>query len=181
MAAIRDIHNEWRDSLVPASYRGAVFHVETSSRSSGRRTVIHQYPKRNIPYSEDLGREAIKWKITGYLIHGDRGIPGNLLTQIDDLIFALEADDAGILIHPLLGAMLVMVENYSYSDSRTRGGYVEFEMSFVEAGSPVMSQSFSDAGSSLQSASSDAEQAGVSGIQTGSSGLTADGKQAGIV
>ena len=47
MGSIRDIHNVWRDNLVPASFRGAVFHVESSSRASGRRTVLHQYPKRN--------------------------------------------------------------------------------------------------------------------------------------
>ena len=83
MGSIRDIRNVWRDNLVPASFRGAVFHVETSGRRSGRRTVVHEYPKRNIPYSEDMGRSAVKWSFTAYLILGDKGIGGNLLTQID--------------------------------------------------------------------------------------------------
>jgi prophage DNA circulation protein len=138
MSSIRDIHNVWRDSLVPASFRGAVFHVETSGRSSGRRTVLHQYPKRNEPYAEDMGREAVRWTFNGYLIHGDHGIAGNLLSQIAELQIALEADEAGMLIHPMIGAMLVMCEKYSYSDSRSKGGFVEFDMQFVEAGMPGM-------------------------------------------
>jgi len=138
MASIRDSHNVWRDNLVPASFRGAVFHVETSARASGRRTVVHEYPKRNIPYAEDMGRSAVRYQITGYLILRDKGIRGNLLTQIADMINALESDDAGVLIHPTLGEMLAMCERYSYSDKRTAGGYVEFDMQFVEAGSGLL-------------------------------------------
>ena len=174
MASIRDLHNPWRDSLIPASFRGALFHVETSSRSSGRRTVVHQYPKRNVPYSEDMGREAIKWSFTAYLILRDKGFPGNLVTQTAQLIGALEQDDAGILIHPFLGTMLVMCEKYSYSDSRPRGGYVEFVMTFVEAGSPG-NVGFGDASSQLGSASSNAETAGTSSINSGTSGVLAGG------
>lgn len=149
---------------MPASFRGALFHVETSSRGGGRRTVVHQYPKRNIPYSEDMGREAIKWQFTGYLILRDKGFPGNLMTQIADLINALDADDAGMLVHPILGDMLVMCDKYSYSDKRTQGGFVEFDMSFVEAGGPALSQSFVDATSNLQQSAGEAENAGVLSI-----------------
>jgi prophage DNA circulation protein len=135
MASIRDNHNVWRDNLVPASFRGAVFHVETSARASGRRTVVHEYPKRNVPYAEDMGRSAVRYQITGYLILRDMGIRGNLLSQIGDMINALETDGPGVFIHPTLGEMLAMCERYSYSDKRTAGGYVEWDMQFVEAGS----------------------------------------------
>lgn len=162
MASIRDIHNEWRDRLVPAAFRGAVFHVETSSRRSGRRTVVHQYPKRNIPYAEDMGREAIKWSFTAYLIHGDRGV-GSVLAAVNSLIAACEADDAGILIHPTLGSMLCMCESYGYTDQRQKGGYFEFELTFIEAGSPAL-VGFSDATSGLTNAASNAENAAVTSI-----------------
>ena len=169
MAAISDIRNVWRDNLIPASFRGAIFHVEVSSRSSGRRTVLHQYPKRNLPYAEDMGREAVRWQFTGYLILRDKGIGGNLLTQIAALIGALEADDAGILVHPTLGTMLVMCERYSYGDKRQQGGYVEFDMQFVEAGSPAMT-GFADAGSQMTNSASAAENTGVSSINSATSG-----------
>jgi len=182
MASIRDIHNVWRDNLVPASFRGAVFHVESSSRASGRRTVVHQYPKRNQPYSEDMGREVVRWNFTGYLILRDKGIGGNLLSQIGNLLGALEADEAGMLIHPTLGAMLVMCERYSYSDKRTAGGYVEFDMQFVEAGSPAMMPSI-DIGSNLSSSAGAAESSAASSMSSSmaSSGLTSSGQQAGIL
>ena len=163
MGSIRDIRNVWRDNLCPASFRGAVFHVETSARASGRRTVLHQYPKRNQPYAEDMGREAVRWQFTGYLILRDKGIGGNLLSQIGNLIGALEADEAGMLMHPTLGAMLVMCERYSYSDKRTSGGYVEFDMQFVEAGSPAIAFAM-DAGANLTSSAGAAETSGVSSI-----------------
>jgi prophage DNA circulation protein len=170
MASIRDIHNPWRDSLVIASFRGAQFHTETSGRRSGRRVVVHQYPKRNIPYSEDLGREAIKWSFTGYLIQGDRGLPGNVMSQLDDLISALESDDAGFLIHPLIGAMLVLCDNYSYADKRTAGGYFEFDMQFVEAGTPAGMPGI-DAGGQLSDAAGGAEQSAASNIKTDTASL----------
>jgi prophage DNA circulation protein len=170
MGSIRDIHNEFRDNLAPASFRGAVFHVETSTMASGRRVVIHQYPKRNTPYSEDMGREVVRWTFTGYLILGDRGIGGGFLGSIANLISALEADDAGILVHPTLGAMLVMCERYSYSDKRTAGGYVEFDMQFVEAGSPAMIPLIDGAAMLLQSAGS-AEMSAMGAIQTNTASL----------
>jgi prophage DNA circulation protein len=182
MGSIRDVHNVWRDSLVPASFRGAVFHVETSGRASGRRVVLHQYPKRNDPYAEDMGREAIRWTFSGYLIHGDRGIGGNLLSQIAQLQRALEADEAGMLMHPMLGAMLVMCEKYSYTDSRTKGGYVEFDMQFVEAGTPGMAGA-ADQGSALSQSATSAENtsSGALSSDLGSSGLTSSGAPAGII
>jgi prophage DNA circulation protein len=137
--------------------------------------VIHQYPKRNIPYAEDMGRDAVRWTFTGYVIHGDRGFPGNVLSQIAQLISALEADDAGFLIHPTLGGMLCMCDKYSYSDKRTTGGYFEFDMSFVEAGSPAMSQSFADAGAMLSNSASGAENSAVSSINQGTSSITKGG------
>jgi prophage DNA circulation protein len=148
-----------------------VFHVETSTRASGRRIVVHQYPKRNIPYAEDMGRDAVKWSFTAYLILRDKGIAGNLLTQIADLIDSLESDEAGMLIHPTLGEMLCMCDRYSYSDQRMKGGYVEFEMQFVEAGAAVMSMALTDASGMLSQSADGAEAGAVSSINSGTASL----------
>lgn len=163
MASISDIRNEWRDALKPASFRGEVFHVEGSGRQSGRRTVSHEYPKRNKPYAEDMGRHAVRWNFVGYILLNDHRLQvsasthgknprntvaqyGNLLQQRDRLIEALEKDGPGMLVHPSLhtykglgdespsGAMMVMCERYSISESRQKGGYYELDMTFVEAG-----------------------------------------------
>jgi prophage DNA circulation protein len=163
VASIRDIHNAWRDSLIIASFKGAPFHVEASSRQSGRRTVVHEYPKRNSPYSEDMGRHAVRWSFTAYVIHGDR-LLGNVMALVDGLILALESDDAGVLIHPLLGTMLCMCDRYSYSDNRSKGGYFEFDLSFVEAGAAVSSVGFADAGATLGNSTQAAENNAASSI-----------------
>lgn len=65
----------WRRRLQMASFKSAPFYVDQQGRSSGRRTVLHQYPKRDIPYAEDMGREAMRYQITAYLIMAPNWIP----------------------------------------------------------------------------------------------------------
>ena len=146
--------------------------------------VNHQYPKRNTNYAEDMGRESTRWNFNGYLILRDKGIGGNLLSQIANLLGALEADEAGMLIHPTLGAMLVMCERYSYSDKRTAGGYVEFDMQFLEAGQPAAGAGI-DAGANLTDSAGAAETSASSSMSSslpgGSSGMTSTGQPAGII
>ena len=49
----------WRDRLLDASFRGAAFRVEShSAEAAGRRAAVHQYPGRDTPYAEDLGRRV---------------------------------------------------------------------------------------------------------------------------
>jgi prophage DNA circulation protein len=173
MASIREIHNSWRDSLVPASFRGVPFHVESSKREGGRRHVLFEYPKSNRVFSEDMGRQATRFTFTAYVIHGDHGF-GDVMAQIRALNTALDDDDAGMLVHPWLGQMLVICDKWSYSDSRTRGGYYEYDLTFVEAGSAGLS-SFVDTGSQMQMNSNAAENQGVSNVNSGTSNLQKGG------
>jgi hypothetical protein len=201
LGAIIDIHNEWRDSLRIASFRGVYFHVETSGRSSGRRTVTHQYPKRNLPYAEDMGREAVHWQFTAYIVLNDKkmhasanrtatGAPfASLIAQRNALVEALEMDGPGELIHPSLsigfgggnngssygGPMLVMVERYSIAESRQKGGYYEFDMQFVEAGA-LPSPPRVDSRKILTDATSSMDKATLAAVngqfaQTGAAGI----------
>lgn len=141
MSAIGDPHlsNPWRDILrsKPASFRSIVFHVENGGITSGRRTVVHEYPKRNQPYAEDMGRSARRFQLAGYLIYRPSNPFYEYAVQRQLLIDALDQDDAGLLVHPVFapgGSLLVMCERYSMVETRERGGYTEFSMQFVEAG-----------------------------------------------
>lgn len=166
MTSIRDIHNPWRDVMRPAFFRGATFHVDVSNRSGGRRQVVHTYPKRNIPYTEDMGRAPVAFQITGYCIGP------NYLILRDALIAALEEDGAGTLQvpWPVLGQnMDVVAGPYSMAESREKGGFCTFEMEFTEAGkpgfsgiAPLASAEMLGAASSLQSAIS-SQMAGLVG------------------
>lgn len=145
MAQINDpqLMNPWRRQLMsaPASFRRVVFHAEAASRNSGRRTVVHEYPKRADtlgPYAEDMGKHAIRFSFSGYLVYRPSNPLYEYTSQRARLIVALEREDAGTLIHPVFapGGMLVMCERYSVSESRERGGFTQFDMNFVQAGRP---------------------------------------------
>src|SRR4249919_523830 len=97
MATIQEISPApWRMRLRPASYAGVVFHVEHQGRSSGRRVVLHEYPKRDTPYAEDMGRAAIRYQMTGYLIGPSYHIAKKALMN------ALESSTGAPLIDPYL-------------------------------------------------------------------------------
>lgn len=140
---IKDIHTPWRDvydrtepgsGLAHAMFRTADFFVETNSRQGGRRVALHEYPKRNTPYAEDMGRAAIKFTVQGYCIGP------NYLTAKDRLVDALEMNGPGTLWLPLMHKLTdieVMVGAYSVTESRERGGICMVEMSFVEYGDPA--------------------------------------------
>jgi prophage DNA circulation protein len=134
--------NPWRKIISgqPAQFRDVIFHVETGGRSSGRRAVVHEYPKRNDPYTEDMGRHAQRFQFAGYLIYRPSNPVYEYTSQRARLLSALEADDAAILIHPVfapLPGILCMCERFTMTESRERGGYTQFDMSFVEAGKAV--------------------------------------------
>jgi hypothetical protein len=77
----------WRDALLPAMYDGVPFWVESASRESGRRTVVHEYPKRDRPYGEDMGQRAVEYSVRGYIVSfmNDSGIVSNTTGAADFL------------------------------------------------------------------------------------------------
>jgi prophage DNA circulation protein len=112
------------------SFRGARFRLDSYSTETGRRVDVREYPLRNIPQSEDLGRKARRFAFTAYIV-GDNWESGR-----DQLLNACEGDGPGTLVHPFHGEHLVMCESCTVSESRSGGiRYCAFELAFVEAGS----------------------------------------------
>ena len=140
MSQITEIPNTpWRDALMPASYRNAQFHVEAGSRENGRRIVVHEFPKRDVPYSEDMGRKAFEFTVRCYCIaypfNTDRVLyQRDYRIGRDALIDELEREGAGILQLPLLPPMSVVVQKYRITEEQKTGGYCTFDISFVESG-----------------------------------------------
>jgi prophage DNA circulation protein len=144
----------WRTLLVPAFFRMAPFHVDANSRQSGRRVVLHEFPKRDTPYAEDMGRKARSFPVTGYVIGPDYQIFRELL------VAALEMEGSGLLILPTLlqrDTILVQPRDYTVRETRQAGGMAEFEMNFVESGSSIVSTIIDSISQSLGAA--DATQA----------------------
>jgi prophage DNA circulation protein len=141
MTTIRDIRNPWRDALLPASFDGNLFHVEAGSKENGRRIVVHEFPKKELPYAEDLGRRAIEFSVRGYCIsfmfdtdnplyQRDYRIARDLLRD------RLETEGSGTLQMPSLPPMRVVCPRYRLSEEERLGGYCVFDMQFVEFGAP---------------------------------------------
>lgn len=144
MGDIKDIHNPWRDRLKTARFRNALFHVEVGSRENGRRVVVHEFPKKELPYAEDMGRRAKMFSVRAYCITYPRNIGGfgGTLYNIDyrvtrDLLLtALEAIGPGMLQLPTLPAENVVCSRYRLTEEEKLGGYCLFDIEFAEFGLP---------------------------------------------
>lgn len=129
----------WRSKWQPARFRGARFHVEVAVRESGRRIVPHEFPKRDVPYAEDMGRRAREFTVRGYIIVYPRDGSGDLqhknyIPARDALIKALEEEGPAELQLPLLGVLNVACTRYRVTEESRSGGYCAFDMSFTEYG-----------------------------------------------
>lgn len=119
----------WRDELRPASFRGVAFKVDAHSLGLGRRKARHEYPQRDLPYMEDMGRKAREYKVEAYVIGSD------YMSVRDALIKALETGGAGQLVHPYFGTLQVEVlDDCQISESTREGGMARIAISFIEAG-----------------------------------------------
>ena len=54
-----------------ASFRGVPFEVTSSNLSIGRRTQTFEYPQRDDPFTEDMGRSKRTIRITAFVVGYD--------------------------------------------------------------------------------------------------------------
>jgi prophage DNA circulation protein len=119
----------WRDRLVPASFRGVPFQISSSAGDFGRRSVQHEYPLRDEPYSEDLGRKKQEFQIEAFVIGED------YMDQRNKLIKACEGKSGrGRLEHPYYGTKFVVCTGCKVSETTEEGRMARISLSFVEAG-----------------------------------------------
>lgn len=121
----------WRlriDQDLRGSYRGVPFYVDQHQGNAGRRWLIHEYPRRDKPYSEDMGRRAKEWRLTLFVI-GE-----NYDRERDRLIEAFDAPGAATLVHPYLGTFQAVAEDVAFSESADQGGMCTFHVTFSESG-----------------------------------------------
>lgn len=131
------------DDLRPASFRGVAFHVQASDMGAGRRNQVHEYPQRDKPWVEDLGRATREISFDAFVVGAD------YVAQANKLIEALEAEGPGTLVHPWLGTMTVSLKEPARLSFDSALGQARVSLSFVESGE----LSFPAAGASTQSQS----------------------------
>lgn len=121
----------WLDSIQSASFRDVPFYVQEHDSTGGRRVASHEFPSRDLPFTEDMGRKQRKYSLNALVIGADYQL------DRDALIDALEEPGAGLLVHPYLGWIKVVIESYTVSESTAQGGMATFSIACVEAGEPA--------------------------------------------
>ena len=121
--------------VTTASWRGVPFAVRTFTEATGRRLEVHQYPLRDIPFTEDLGRSARRYRFSGYLVSNDLVYGGGDVSIQRRLIkSAAEQAGSGVLVHPTLGRLTVNCESVTFNEDLSAGTYLELDFAFVESG-----------------------------------------------
>lgn len=116
----------WRNNLRPSSFRGVPFYVDAASGSGGRRLVTHEFPLRNAPAIEDLGKAANRYRIRAWVV-GD-----TYLQNSNALLNALQENDtAGVFVHPWRGPINCRAGLISWHESKDQGGYCAFDIEFA--------------------------------------------------
>lgn len=128
------VKNTFFDNLRPASWRGVPFQVNGDDAEFGRHVVVHEFPQRDKPYVEDLGRKVRKFKLDAWVCaHKNNGF--NPWPERDALIEAVEAGDVGTLVHPIWGSMQGYIVNVQVKQTvHGNAGFVSLVLEFVEAG-----------------------------------------------
>lgn len=132
----------WREDLLRvlvdgsliagASFRGVPFLVQDSGRSGGRRAVTSNFPFRDDPFVEDLGRKEQGFRLEGYVL-------GNsYMAKREALRAALEDKKGpGELRHPYHGVHRAICTDLEIKETQSNGGIAMFSLVFVRA--PVFS------------------------------------------
>jgi len=119
----------WRDNLVPASFRGVRFGIDGhESPIAGRRVQTHEYPGRDEPFTEDLGKRTKRYSFDAWVLGDDYA------DQRDRLIEACDMAGPGELTHPYLGTRQVVCTACDVTERTREGGMARFSLAFTDAG-----------------------------------------------
>lgn len=129
-----------------AKFRGVRFVSLGGASTFGRRVDVHEYPYRDKPWAEDLGRATRHFAVSGYLVGDD------VIQQRDMMIAACELDGVATLMHPTFGELDVTLLQFRTIERWDKGRYFELEFEFVESGQKVFPSSFSGTRNALLAA-----------------------------
>ncbi|WP_297668996.1 DNA circularization N-terminal domain-containing protein [uncultured Desulfovibrio sp.] len=118
----------WKTSIRQASFRGVPFGVTDAEAEGGRRTVLHEFPQRDMPYAEDMGMASARFTLQAFVLGAD------YMAARDRLREALQKPGPGTLVHPWLGELTVcQFAPYKLRETAQDGGMAVFTLSFVRS------------------------------------------------
>lgn len=151
----------WRDNLRPASFRGVSFHVDDRQYQTGRRIHVHEFPKRDTPSPEDMGKASRKITLTAYLVGDD------YMSRRDALIAACERKGSGQLVDFWGRSLTVVCEDCAVTETQAEGRYCKVSLKFVEAGGARMPLAVAATAAQLALSAGGLQLAGVAAFAQG--------------
>lgn len=153
--------------MKPAMFRNLPFAVLTSGGEHGRRSETHEYPDKDIPWVEDLGRKARLIRFRGFLLSNSRVYGGgDVADQLKQMIGAAETKGTGPLVHPLLGNLTVSCRLLSYDAGLDGANYIEISFELVEGGVRTFPSTTVSTGTAVTAAAQTATTSTSSGLVT---------------
>lgn len=116
------LSGDFWSQLRPASYRGVPFAVLEGEAVFGRRNAIHTYPFRDGAWVEDMGKQARRITLIGFVVGDDAIAKRNALIQ------AVESPGNGELVHATLGRMTVNVLEFASHERWDKGRMFEVRL-----------------------------------------------------
>ncbi|MFJ2527142.1 DNA circularization protein [Pseudomonas helmanticensis] len=114
----------WRDQMLPASFRGISFLIPQASVPVGMKVQLHEFPQRDEPYAEQLGKQAQVHRLVCWIIGDD------CFVRRDKFMEAVQTPGAGELVHPWLGRMQVKAGEAELTHDFKQGGMAAFAVTF---------------------------------------------------
>lgn len=119
----------WKDNIIQPSFKGVEFKLDSNTKKGGRRVSAHEFPFKEKPASEDIGRKQKSFSVEGYVIGSNYHLDK---IKLED---ALDSEGPGELITPFWGILNVRCTEYTVEERNNRdGGMAVFSMSFIETG-----------------------------------------------
>lgn len=114
----------WRDQMLPASFRGISFLIPQASVPVGMKVQLHEFPQRDEPYAEQMGKQAQVHRLVCWIIGDD------CFERRDKFMEAVQTPGAGELVHPWLGRMQVKAGEAELTHDFKQGGMAAFAVTF---------------------------------------------------
>lgn len=120
---------DWTTQLLPASFRGVPFYVRSHEQEAGRRIIESEYPLRDTPSTEDLGRKIEHYQFDAYVLGQDYFAQASALYQACVL-----QNTTGTLVHPYLGNITARCEGFRRRETDKEGAIARIDLRFIEGG-----------------------------------------------
>jgi prophage DNA circulation protein len=114
----------WRDQMLPASFRGISFLIPQASVPVGMKVQLHEFPQRDEPYAEQMGKQAQVHRLVCWIIGDD------CFERRNKFMEAVQTPGAGELVHPWLGRMQVKAGEAELTHDFKQGGMAAFAVTF---------------------------------------------------